>query len=276
MRLKGRIALVTGAGAGIGRAIAELFAEEGAEVWANDIDLETARATARAIGDRGHAVSADVADVEQVKKMFAEVDSTSGRLDVLVNNAGIAEASPDAMPALRQKFLAQMSEVMGGGAVKTHLDVTMDLSDSDWARMLAVHVNGTFHCTREALRLMSRNEDGGAIINMASVAGLMGLPGSPHYSAAKGAILGFTRSVAGEVASRNIRVNAICPGWIDTAMTKPLHEDPMIALMLRSRTPLGRFGEPREIATTALYLASSDSSFVTGQYISPNGGMFIG
>jgi 3-oxoacyl-[acyl-carrier protein] reductase len=111
---------------------------------------------------------------------------------------------------------------------------------------------------------------------MSSVAGLMGLAGSPHYSAAKGAILGFTRSLAQEVATRNIRVNAICPGWIDTAMTRPLHEEPMIAMMLRSRTPLRRFGEPKEIATTALYLACSDSSFVTGQHISPNGGLFIG
>jgi 3-oxoacyl-[acyl-carrier protein] reductase len=149
------------------------------------------------------------------------------------------------------------------------------MSDEEWLRMLAVHLNGTFYCTREALKLMNR-ENRGSIINVSSVAALMGIAGSPHYGAAKGGILGFTRSVAQEVATRNIRVNAICPGWIDTPMTQPFHSDPMVAMMIKSRTPMRRFGEASEIATAALYLATDDSSFVTGQYLSPNGGLFIG
>jgi len=136
--------------------------------------------------------------------------------------------------------------------------------------MLAVHLNGTFYCTREALRLMSRRNRG-AIVNISSVAALAGIPVAPHYGAAKAGILGFTRSMAREVASRGIRVNAICPGWIDTPMTQDL--PPMMRSMAERQTPLGRFGEPREIANAALFLASDEASFVTGQWLSPNGGL---
>jgi NAD(P)-dependent dehydrogenase (short-subunit alcohol dehydrogenase family) len=136
--------------------------------------------------------------------------------------------------------------------------------------MLAVHLNGTFYCTREALKLMSR-AGRGAIVNISSVAGLMGIEVAPHYGAAKAGILGFTRSVAREVASRGIRVNAICPGWIDTPILDPL--PPMVRMLAERQTPLGRLGEPREIATVAAFLASDDASFITGQWISPNGGL---
>jgi len=139
--------------------------------------------------------------------------------------------------------------------------------------MIGVHLNGTFFCTREALRLMSR-ENRGVIINLSSVAALMGLETVPHYSAAKGGILAFTRAVAREVASRNIRVNAICPGFIDTPMTERISD--LMRTAVVSRTPLGRWGTPDEIAATALFLASDEASFITGQWISPNGGLFIG
>ena len=139
-------------------------------------------------------------------------------------------------------------------------------------RMIAVHLNGTFFCTREALRLMSRRNRG-AIVNMSSVAA-WGLETVPHYSAAKGGILAFTRAVAREVASRGIRVNAICPGYIDTPMTAPM--SPLVRAALVARTPLQRTGEPREVAQTALFLASDDSAFYTGQWLSPNGGFHIG
>jgi len=139
--------------------------------------------------------------------------------------------------------------------------------------MLAVHLDGTFFCTREALKLMSR-KNRGAIINLSSVAALMGLEVAPHYSAAKGAILAFTRAVARDAASRGIRVNAICPGYIDTPMTEPM--SPLIKKSVTARTPLGRTGTPNEVAATALFLASDDSSFYTGQWLSPNGGLFIG
>jgi 3-oxoacyl-[acyl-carrier protein] reductase len=168
-----------------------------------------------------------------------------------------------------------MGQVMAGEPITTHLDVTMGMSDDEWARMLAVHLNGTFYCTREALKLMSR-VNAGSIVNMASVAALMGIPGAAHYGASKGAIIGFTRSVAGEVASRGIRVNAVCPGWIDTPMTAEANQNPMFAMFIKARTPLGRFGRAEEIATAVLFLASDDSSFMTGQWVSPNGGLFIG
>jgi 3-oxoacyl-[acyl-carrier protein] reductase len=164
-------------------------------------------------------------------------------------------------------------ELLSGQGGQTHLDVTQNLSDESWRRMLAVHVDGTFYCTREALRLMSR-KNRGAIVNLSSVAALTGLEVVPHYSAAKGAILAFTRAVARDVASRGIRVNAICPGYIDTPMTERM--SPLIRTAVIARTPLRRTGEPHEVAATALFLVSDDSSFFTGQWLSPNGGLFIG
>ena len=164
-------------------------------------------------------------------------------------------------------------EMVSGQGAQTHLDVTQNLSDESWRRMLAVHLDGTFFCTREAVRLMSQRNRG-AIINLSSVAALMGLEVAPHYSAAKGAILAFTRAVARDAASRGIRVNAICAGYIDTPMTEPM--SPLIKQSVTARTPLGRTGTPNEVAATALFLASDDSSFYTGQWLSPNGGLFIG
>jgi 3-oxoacyl-[acyl-carrier protein] reductase len=205
--------------------------------------------------------------------MFATIERELGGLDVLVNNAGIATGPGDDREAIGRKAEARIMEMLSGQGVQTHLDITQNLSDEAWQRVIGVHLHGTFHCTREALRLMSRRNRG-AIVNMSSVAALMGLESVPHYSAAKGAILSFTRAVARDVASRGIRVNAICPGYIDTPMTEPM--PPLIRAAVLSRTPLGRTGDPREIAATALFLVSDDSSFFTGQWLSPNGGLFIG
>jgi 3-oxoacyl-[acyl-carrier protein] reductase len=268
-RLEGKIALVTGGGSGIGRAIAVRFAEEGARVVVNDIRRETAEATARAIGGQARAIAADVADSAAVRAMVDEVGRALGGLDVLVNNAGIGEVDAGNREAFQAKAQARIGEMMAG-KVETHWDVTQSLSDAEWARMLAVHLNGTFYCTREALKLMSRVNHG-AIVNISSVAGLMGIEVAPHYGAAKAGILGFTRSVAREVATRGIRVNAICPGWIDTPILDPL--PPMVRMLAERQTPLGRLGEPREIASAALFLASDEASFVTGQWLSPNGGL---
>ena len=275
MKLSDRIALVTGGGSGIGRAICLTFAEEGARVVVNDIRLEAAEATVKEMSDpaRGRAIQADVADSAQVRAMFATIERELGGLDILVNNAGIALGADEDREALRRKFETRIMETVSGQGIQTHLDVTENLSDEAWRRMIAVHLDGTFFCTREALRLMSR-QNRGAIINLSSVAALAGLESVPHYSAAKGGILVFTRAVAREVASRGIRVNAICPGYIDTPMTQPM--SPLMRAAARSRTPLGRSGEPREVAATALFLASDDGSFFTGQWLSPNGGLFIG
>ncbi len=273
MKLKDRVALVTGAGSGIGRAIAQLFAEEGARVIVNDVREEAAKETVATIPSGGCTIQADVADSAQVKAMFAQIEREFGTLDVLVNNAGIAGTSTTNRDRLRERADARIAEMMSGQGIQTHWDITQEMTDESWHRMIAVHLNGTFFCTREALRLMSRRNQG-AIINMSSVAALMGLDTVPHYSAAKAGILGFTRAVAREMGSRNIRVNAICPGFIDTPMTQPI--SPMARAATVARTPLGRWAEPIEVAKTALFLASDDSAFFTGQWLSPNGGLFIG
>jgi 3-oxoacyl-[acyl-carrier protein] reductase len=275
MKLRDRIALVTGGGSGLGRAISLLFAEEGAHVVVNELRLETAEQTVASMKGPagGRAIQADVADSPQVKAMFATIERELGTLDILVNNAGIAFGPGDDRAEVNRKSEALIMELLSGQGGQTHLDVTQNLSDESWRRMLAVHLDGTFYCTREALRLMSR-KNRGAIVNLSSVAALTGLEVVPHYSAAKGAILAFTRAVARDVASRGIRVNAICPGYIDTPMTERM--SPLIRTAVIARTPLRRTGEPHEVAATALFLASDDSSFFTGQWLSPNGGLFIG
>ena len=273
MRLKDRVALVTGGGSGIGRAIAMRFASEGATVVVNDLMLQSAQKTAAELdGGRGHAIAADVSDSGQVRTMFDEIErALGGRLDILVNNAGIAGSDAD-RERLRTMVETRVAETMAG-EIQTHWDVTMNMTDEAWHRMIAVHLDGTFFCTREALKLMSR-VNRGTIINLSSVAALSGLDTVPHYSAAKGGILSFTRAVAREVGSRGIRVNAICPGYIETPMTAGI--SPLMQKVLISRTPLGRWGQPEEIAATALFLASDDSAFYTGQWLSPNGGLVIG
>jgi 3-oxoacyl-[acyl-carrier protein] reductase len=275
MKLGHRIALITGAGSGIGRAIALRFAEEGARVVVNDVTRARAEKTVAELGAKAHglAVEADVSDSAAVRRMFEHVERELGGLDILVNNAGIGGTGEAERGAMATKLEARLAELFSGEGIQTHWDITQSLTDEAWHRMIGVHLNGTFFCTREALRLMSRRNRG-VIINLSSVAALMGLEVVPHYSAAKAGILGFTRAVAREVASRGIRVNAICPGYIDTPMTASM--SPVMKQAVISRTPLGRIGDPREIASTALFLASDDSSFFTGQWLSPNGGLFIG
>src|SRR5215475_3560705 len=275
MRLEGKVALITGAGSGIGRATAISFAREGARVVVNDVNGDAAKETVEAMGDargQSYAHPADVSDSGAVRAMFAEVGSRFGMIDVLVNNAGIAETG-NRGESINQTGEAQLRELMFGGGVQSHWDVTTSLSDEEWHQMMNVHLGGTFFCTREALKLMAP-KNRGSIINMSSVAGLSGIPFASHYGAAKGGILGFTRSVALEVATRSIRVNAICPGWVDTPMTQNF--TPVLKMALISRVPMLRWGQPEEIAATALFLASDDSSYYTGQWLSPNGGIFTG
>ena len=270
-RLNGKTALVTGAARGIGAAIARRFVEEGATVIINDLSLEAAKATADKLG--AHAVAADVAEPAAVSSMFAQVGKLTGRLDILVNNAGISgiEGRNDAAEIVAGR-LRQADEVARGGPVETFLDVTVATSDASWRRMLGVHLDGTFYCCREALKIMNPQMSG-SIINMGSIMGTYGKPaGSTAYSTAKAAIMGFTRALAHEVAPRNIRVNSIAPGYIDTDMTAPLGE---LRKRIAAQTPLQRFGDTDDIAWAAVYLASDEAKFMTGQVISPNGGWYM-
>jgi 3-oxoacyl-[acyl-carrier protein] reductase len=258
-RLAGKLALVTGGARGLGAAIARRFREEGADVLVNDL---------RPGPD---VLVADVADAAAVRGMFDTIRARHGRLDILVNNAGISgvEDSPETIASLGQVFERQLAERAAGGPIRSHVDITVNLADDVWHRVLAVHLDGTFFCTREALRLMAERDAGGCIINMGSIMGTAGGLGAPAYCAAKAGILGLTRALAREVVTRGIRVNAIAPGYIESDMTSGLSA---IRPFLEAQTPMGRFGEPDDVAWAAVYLASDESRFVTGQVLSPNGG----
>ncbi|MCH2434396.1 MAG: SDR family oxidoreductase [Acidimicrobiales bacterium] len=251
--LAGRVACITGAGSGLGRAIAERFASEGAIVVAQDIDAESAQQTVASLAGDGHLPTVgDVADEQAMLDVFAAISDRFGRIDVMVNNAGVDRLPGDGFDMV----------LRGEGP-----QITL-MAHEAFSRMLAIHVTGTFTCTREAVRLMG--DGGGSIITMSSIAGVAGW-GPVHYSAAKGAILGFTRAAARELGPLGIRVNAIAPGAIDTPMTRSLPEGllaPMVAM-----TPLRRLGRADEVAASALFLASDESSYMTGQCMSPNGGI---
>jgi 3-oxoacyl-[acyl-carrier protein] reductase len=272
--LDGMIAFVTGAGSGLGREIALTFARAGARVAVNDLRPDAAADVGRALGASllCDPLVGDVAEPRAVREWFDRLARvTGGRLDVLVNNAGYADADPETLARLER----QVHEMTTTGRVTTPLDATQRMTDERWSRMLAVHLNGTFHGTREALRLMSPRGSG-RIINMASIAGLTGIASVPHYSAAKAAIIGFTKAVARDVANQGILVNAIAPGYIDTPILDvmgPLRDGQ--TAVIASQTPLGRLGEAREIAATALFLAGPGATYFTGQVLSPNGGLVI-
>jgi 3-oxoacyl-[acyl-carrier protein] reductase len=266
-RLEGKTALITGAAKGLGAAMARRFAEQGATVIINDLALEDARKAAAQVG--GHAIAADVSDPASVKAMFVEVSRLLPRLDILVNNAGIADAS--GIDEIIEKRRKQAEEIAATGKIETFIDRTVFTTDDAWRRMQAVHVDGTFFCCREALKIMNPAMTG-SIINISSIIGTFGRGGSVPYGTAKAAILGLTRSLAHEVAARGIRVNAIAPGFIDTDMMAPFQ--PLHAGLI-AQTPLRRLGIPDDVAWAGVYLASDESKFMTGQVISPNGGWYM-
>jgi 3-oxoacyl-[acyl-carrier protein] reductase len=256
MKLEGRVTWVTGAGSGLGRAISERFAAEGARLAVHDVRPEAAEETLESLRGTGHlALAGDVTDSARVAEIAEQITKTCGRIDVLVNNAGVDRTPGDATDQLLET-----------GMLIPHM------SDAGWTRMLEIHLNGAFFCARESARRMLA-QGSGSIVNMSSIAGLGGL-GTIHYSTAKAGLLGFTRSLARELGGRGIRVNAICPGAIDTPMAARVPA-PLMKGMI-AMTPLRRMGTAQEIAAAALFLASDESSFVTGQWLSPNGGIFIG
>ena len=239
-KLEKKVALITGAGSGIGKATAKKFADEGAQVVVQDFNKASAEEVCANLTGVGHfAISGDVSNEQDMESVFSEIKKRCERLDVLVNNAGIS-AGPE-----------------GLGTIKYE----------SFMRMLEVHMGGTFICTQAALPLMPT---GSSIVNLSSIAGLAGW-GPVHYASAKGAILGFTRSSSRELGGLGIRINAVAPGVIETPMTEDLDEALLAPLIMMS--PLGRIGQAEEVASTILYLACDDSSFVTGQWISPNGGL---
>lgn len=270
-RLKNKVALITGGSRGLGASIAKHFFNEGAKIILCDIDIKKANEKANELN--GKAYFMDVSDSKNVEDIFSNIKSEFNQLDILVNNAGINgfENRQDLLDDRMKVNNLQNKEFSETGKINSHFDVTVSMTDDDWHKMIAVHLNGTFFCTREALKIMN-NQESGSIINMGSVLGTTGGPSSPHYSAAKAGILGFTRATARELASRNIRVNAIAPGYIDTDMTSSLGD---VKKIVKSATPMKRFGVVEDIAWAAVYLASEESKFVTGQTISPNGGFVM-
>lgn len=271
MKLAQRKALVTGAGSGLGRAIALCFAREGASVAVNDIQRDRAEAVAaevRAMGRAALVLPADVSDSVEVRALFEELIAQWQGLDILVNNAGVVTLDPETQRRVLQVALERSAGKLDGAP----LAITQGVTDMEWRRTLAVHLDGTFYCTREALKIMEARRYG-KIINMASIAGLSGLVGAAAYSAAKAGIIGLTKAVAREAICAGVYVNAIAPGFIDTPFLADM--DPQLKHLLALQTPLGRFGTPEEVAAVALYLASDDSSYTVGQVLSPNGGFYV-
>jgi 3-oxoacyl-[acyl-carrier protein] reductase len=265
VRLDGRVAAVTGGASGIGEAICVRLAAEGAQVAVLDVDLQGAELTA-ALAGGGVAVAADVSDSAAVDAAVGRVEDELGPLDIFVNNAGASGLAH--LERVNPRLERQRAEAAAGG-VTTALDALVRLTDEEWRRMLAIHLDGTFHGTRAAARVMAPRGRG-AIVNMGSICGLEGCTGHPHYSAAKAGIIGFTKAVAKELIQQGVRVNAIAPGHVATATLQGHLDERRRAIA--AETPAGRLGRPDEMAATVAFLASDDAGYFVGATLSPNGG----
>ena len=242
----GKVALVTGAARGLGQSIAVKLAAGGADLALCDLNAEWLEETAgkvRALGRRAEGYSVNVAEGESVDAAVKLVEKDFGKIDILVNNAGITKDG-----------------------------LLMRMSEADWDAVMNVNLKGVFLVTKAVMRGMMKQRYGN-IINIASVVGLMGNAGQANYSASKGGVIAFTKTVARELSSRNVRCNAVAPGFIRTKMTDALPEE--VKQKMLSNIPLGRFGEPEEVAGVVAFLADDASSYVTGQVISTCGGMVM-
>ena len=261
----GRVAMVTGGASGLGEAIARTLARDGVHVIVADIDEERAEAVAAAID--GTAARLDVADPVAVDREVDAVVADHGRLDIMVNNAGIAPPNPGAKG---DRMVAnQMRRMEGRIDEMVPLDHVVDLGDAEWDRMIRVHLYGVFHGTRAALRHMQPARSG-RIVNMSSILGLRPAAGAPHYSAAKAAIIAFSRSVADEVAPLGINVNTVCPGYIDTPLLTPFGE--VLRAGITMRIGKGRMGRPDDVAAMVRFLCGPDSEYCTGEVFTVSGG----
>ena len=246
MRLKNKVALITGGARGIGRAIALTYAQEGADIVVADVNLEIAQQTAseiEALGRKALALEMDVTSFAKVEEGINKILDKMGKVDILVNNAGIT----------KDNLLLRMSE-------------------ADWDAVINVNLKGTFNCIKAVTRPMIKRR-GGRIISIASIIGLMGNPGQANYAASKAGIIALTKTVAKELSSRNINANAVAPGFIQTAMTDKLSED--VKKKMLEAIPLARLGTPQDVANVCLFLASDESSYITGQTITIDGGMVM-
>jgi 3-oxoacyl-[acyl-carrier protein] reductase len=246
-RLEEKVAIVTGGGRGIGLAIATVLAERGASVVVSDRDAGTAEHAAAELSSKGKraiAVAADVASGADVKNLVATTIAHWGRVDILVNNAGIT----------RDNLLIRMK-------------------DEDWDAVISVNLKGVYHCIKAVLPAMSKQRSG-KIISISSIAGVMGNAGQANYAASKAALIGLTKTIAREYASRGITANAVAPGFIDTAMTAGLPA--VVKETLMKEIPLARLGVPADIAYAVAFLASSQADYITGQVLNVNGGMYMG
>jgi 3-oxoacyl-[acyl-carrier protein] reductase len=247
MRLKAQVALITGGAQGIGRAIAETYAREGCKISICDVNEAAAQATADEIKRRFNvetfSMKVNVTVFEDCEKWVQATLDKLGRIDILVNNAGI-----------------------------TKDNLVMRMTDAEWDSVVAVNLKGVFNCSKAVVRPLFKARKG-RIINIASIVGLMGNAGQVNYSATKGGVIAMSKTCAREFASRNVLVNAIAPGFIRTAMTDKLSDEQKKALS--SLIPLERLGEAQDVANAALFLASEESSYITGQVISVNGGMYM-
>jgi 3-oxoacyl-[acyl-carrier protein] reductase len=246
MPLTGKISVVTGSAQGIGQAIAITLAQEGSDVVVADLDAtrcEETVARVQQLGRKAMAVSVNVGDWDQVKGTIDRVQKDWERIDILVNNAGIT----------RDGLLLRMKE-------------------EDWQSVLQVNLTGTFFCVKAVLPTMSRQRSG-RIVNIASIVGAIGNIGQANYAASKAAVIGLTKTVAREYASRNITVNAVAPGFIDTAMTQDLSTETKEALL--NQIPLKRLGQPSDIADAVSFLCSEKAGYITGHVLHVNGGMHM-
>jgi 3-oxoacyl-[acyl-carrier protein] reductase len=266
MRFEGKVAAVTGGGSGIGAAICRRLAQEGATVAALDLSVGAAQKVVEDLPGAA-AIHADVSDSASVEEALAKVEADLGPLAIMVNNAGaLAMSHVERVKPLIEKQQAEQAE----GPIQTPLEALVRLTDDEWRLVLSVHLDGTFYGTRAAVKRMAPRGEG-AIVNMASICGIEGCTGHPHYSAAKAGVLGFTRATAKEVIVQGIRVNAIAPGFVDTTRTKSQVGVAREVNVLR--TPIGRLGTPEEIAAAVAFLVSDDASFFVGATVSPNGGI---
>jgi 3-oxoacyl-[acyl-carrier protein] reductase len=246
LKLVGRVALVTGAAQGIGKAVALLLARNGADIVVSDINLEKAEETAneiKSIGRKALAVKGDVANWNDVERMVEVILEKFAKIDILVNNAGIT----------RDKLVLRMTE-------------------EDWDAVLDVNLKGTFHCTKAVVRHMAKQRSG-KIVNIASVVGEMGNAGQANYSASKAGVIGLTKTIAREFAQRGININAIAPGYIETPMTEVLPEKAKEEL--KKLIPMERLGKPEDVAEAVLFLVSEESNYITGHVLNVNGGIYM-